>query len=236
MKLAICSDLHFDARTAGVSRFDDVARAFRIVADKAIENEVDVFACLGDAFDPDAGQEGYRALSIMGDCVSRLKRAGIESHFVAGNHDVFEQAVEPRTVLAPLRSMGAFVHETPGEIQIYSTKFLILPFTASWGAYDPRHEAEVFLKGLAKNERAIVFSHLNIEGIVPGSESEEYARGREVFFPSDVLCPLAKKHLLLSGHYHRRQVFKGIQVAGSLCRLTFGVDEEVEPGYLLIDF
>jgi DNA repair exonuclease SbcCD nuclease subunit len=82
----------------------------------------------------------------------------------------------------------------------------------------------------------IILSHLNIEGIEVGSESDKFARGRDVFLDLEALREVSKKRptIVLQGHYHKRQVLDNIYVVGSLCRLNFG-EQENQPGYQIVE-
>jgi hypothetical protein len=99
---------------------------------------------------------------------------------------------------------------------------LFFPFTARAKAYDPVRfvERTKLSNGCTK---VLVFGHLNVIGADDGSETEDFPRGREVVFPTDAL--LAKwgdRCLLFNGHYHRRQVVRGVRMPGALGRLGFG--------------
>jgi hypothetical protein len=73
-----------------------------------------------------------------------------------------------------------------------------------------------------------------VEGIASGSETEEMPRGRDVFWPIEAIKKVAPKALQLNGHYHTRQVFKGIHHCGSLARLTHA-EEGNTPAFSVYD-
>ena len=107
---------------------------------------------------------------------------------------------------------------------------LALPFTSRAHAYDP---AEAVRQN-GTDAPALVLGHLNIEGIEPGSETADFPRGREVFLPVPLIRERFPNATIACGHYHRRQVFQGVHIPGSLARLTFG-EEENEPGFLIAE-
>jgi hypothetical protein len=111
---------------------------------------------------------------------------------------------------------------------------IALPFTPFCRSYDPA----VFLREAAfvcRSPRVLIAGHLNLEGITPGSETLDMPRGRDVFFPiEEALATFGDRAILLNGHYHERQVYRGVQVVGSLERLGFG-ELRNEPGYLLVE-
>lgn len=87
------------------------------------------------------------------------------------------------------------------------------------------------------NADTIVISHLQIPGLIPGSESKEFARGSDHELPLADIALYLPKPVVFQGHYHRHQVFmkEGVQVTviGSMARLHFDEDTH-SPGYVLV--
>lgn len=236
MKIFACSDLHFDARTAGFARFDDVEAAFDQVVSTAIERQADLFLFCGDACDPELGLDVIRANQVLIKQAKRLGNAGIPFVAIAGNHDVVEDG-RGTTTLGPLaESQFGRVFETPGFMDRGDFVVLALPYPSRSFGYDPDKFVRDSSRYLVEMDAPIVVvSHLMHEGATPGDEKTDFPRGRDVFYPVDAVAALAKKTKLVSigGHYHRRQVLNGVQIVGSLVRLTFG-EEDHEPGYLAV--
>lgn len=110
---------------------------------------------------------------------------------------------------------------------------LMLPFTEPSEAYDPAEYVERTWDKSSEGGKVIVMTHLGISGVQPGEETKELPRGREVLYPTDLIAskrPIAQ----FAGHYHRRQVFKGIQIVGAPARFAFG-EAHNEPGFLVVD-
>ena len=198
----------------------------------AIDKRVDAYVFTGDLCDPDNGAGTIRAISLAVSMAMALARMSIPSYWLAGNHDVVEDG-SGLTTLAPLRALHSdYVHvlDKPGVHYLSSHQCLLaLPFTASSHGYDV---VEFVLDAMEKHPAwdMIILSHLALPGIMPGSETNDMPRGREVRLPLD----LAKRaKLTLNGHYHRRQVYEGVQVVGSLARLSFA-EESHEPGFLVV--
>jgi len=91
VRIVAISDLHLDVVTSGVPRFGEVEAALSRAVDHAIEHldprEGDFFACLGDVCDPDCGPVGFRVAAALIAAAQRLSREGIDSVWLAGNHD-----------------------------------------------------------------------------------------------------------------------------------------------------
>ncbi len=246
MKLLIFSDAHTDASTAGYSREEDIATALGEVVRAAAKEQVDLVLFLGDLCDPD-GARSHRAaaLGVLTACTLWFQH-GIRSRWLVGNHDVIEDGSGSNT----LAGIAAVEHATKGteiwgSIGVYSepqherilgVDLVALPFTPRSHAYDPVEFVEHHNLGEigANGRRVLVIAHLNIEGIAPGSETIDMPRGRTVFLPVKEIRKRWPNALVISGHYHQRQVFDGVVVVGSLERLTFG-EERNAPGWLIVD-
>lgn len=234
----VSSDWHLDRITQGVERFGEVRDAVKELVDFTIAQQLDAFVFLGDVCDPDAGACTWRISKFLVETARRLERVGIPTLWLAGNHDVIEDG-SGDTTLAPLKGLICSdqlvtVVEAPSAFALRNVPFspspmVCLPFAATSRAYDPATFIE-------KNAHCteLVLSHLNVKGCVPGEETYEMPRGKEVYLPE-----LPEGTFVLQGHYHKRQSFKhgGAQVVipGSLAKLSFS-EESHEPGGLLVEW
>lgn len=240
--LIVSSDWHLDAYTAGFSRHEDVKAAAMRVAGAALALAERVgalhvlFAFLGDLCDPDANRSP-RCIEVAVAVALLLRTAGIRSRWLVGNHDVIEDGSGTST-LAPLAALdpsGEVVRvlSEPAVEVINGKAFCWLPYVPRCLAYDP---VEFVHRAVAAAPQVqVVAGHLNVEGIVPGSETNDMGRGRDAWFPLSAVRELWPDALLLNGHYHRAQVDPaGVVIPGSLARLTFG-EQDNDPGYLEIE-
>lgn len=251
MRLLHCSDAHADWSTAGFRRYGDVERAMEQTVEAAIAEKCGFYLFTGDLADPDGGATTLRASALAVRCASRLREEGIESEWVVGNHDVSEDG-HGTSSLSPLWgiSMGERKTKLVGTLRVRDAKtapphvstvpanYLIaddtllvtLPYPSLARPYDP---AEVLAEYTRQwGGRVVVATHLQFAGIVPGEESREMARKRDVPFPWEVCRP---GWLVLGGHYHERQVWTApngvrVHIAGALARLTHG-EERNRPSY-----
>lgn len=238
MKYLFTSDWHLDHTTDGHARFDEVSAAVDHSVKVAIEEKVGLYVFAGDLSDPD-GFAVHRAQAKAAETAVRLKKAGIKSLFVAGNHDVVEDGFGT-TVLSPLAASElALVYEAPSVIQLPDDRLLIaLPFTPRSHMYEPaafvRQLGAKLPAKVRQSNRIVVVGHLGLAGINPGSETTEMPRGREVLWPLEELKKWFPKAVLVGGHYHKAQEYKGVNIIGSLARLTHG-EEKHEPSMLLLE-
>jgi DNA repair exonuclease SbcCD nuclease subunit len=241
MKIVNSSDWHLDSATAGFRRYDDVAGAVRATVEAAIDQKAEFYLFTGDAHDPDNGGDTYLYTRFIMQTAIYLADAGIQSIWMSGNHDTVESG-NGLTTLSPLRSIAESrayerfitLAEDPGYISLGGKALLCtLPFTSFDRPYDP---AEVIKNIPAGKLPVIVAGHLMIEGIEIGSETTDFPRGRDIFFPQQACDDLAKNRevMRIQGHYHKKQCFEGIYIPGSVARLTFG-EAEHSPGYQVIE-
>ena len=108
---------------------------------------------------------------------------------------------------------------------------LALPYSPV--PYDAEEALVSFLRESEGTHR-LVFTHLQLPGMHPGSESLEMARGRERAFPVARLRG-EKRLTVVAGHYHAGQRTQdGILVVGAMARNTFAEETNI-PGMLVID-
>ncbi len=234
MRILLTSDWHLDWVTHGVSRFEDLERAVEATVRHAVDTRCDAYGFCGDLCDPDSGSRVFRCAALAIDAALDLSDAEIPSFWLAGNHDVIEDGTGG-TTLAPLAALGSreiVVCEQPDVATVGGLVVALLPFTASSHAYD----AEECVRNLDNHQHVhMVVGHLSVPGVVPGEETADMPRGRDVVLPVDEIKRRLPRARIVQGHYHRRQVTKdGVIIVGSLARLTFN-EEGNDPGFLVLE-
>lgn len=248
MKLFIVSDVHADASTNGLDRFDEIRNALFVAVDAAIDeakrtspkNIAFVFA--GDLCDPDTTRS-FRAIGLAIEAAMCLSRFYIRSLWIAGNHDVIEND-RGSTVLEPLHHAASSstliaMAERPTIWRTGKMNVVALPYVARTNHYDPAAFIREDCHGLTEIDGyapPIIIGHLTVPSAERGSESEDFARGRDMIFPvGECRRRWGDRCVLANGHYHRKQITKdGVHIPGSLARLRHD-EEQHEPGYLVIE-
>ncbi len=214
MKVVVCGDLHADARTAGLPRFGDVDQALATAVNHAIDAKADYFIFGGDLCDPDAPNL-IRCMRLAQLAAAKLASYKIFSFWLAGNHDVLEDGYGTTTLDCLLGNYTVPV--TTPQISL-SGEIGLLPYTATRNAYDPVAVVNGWHAG--KRRPKLIVSHLMLEGISAGSETEDFPRGRDVFAPIDLIRQTWPDVVHVNAHYHERQTYRGVEIPGSLVRLT----------------
>ena len=231
--LIATSDWHLDASTAGVDRFSDTCMAIDASVEAAIQRKSDIYLMCGDLTDPNTAR-AHRAVTKAVEVQKRCHVNGIEPLFVAGNHDVIEDGTGFTTMSALTRTGFGSVFERPGMLQARCGLTVIaLPFTATSEEYDPAEFIRICAEH-APEGPVLIAGHLNLEGISAGSETKDMPRGRDVFWPLDAIAECFPNAMLVGGHYHAPQEYKGVHIIGSTARLRF--DEcDNENGFMEVE-
>ena len=244
MKAVVCGDAHGDWSTLGVPRFDEVARAMDFSVDVAIRERASFYVFTGDLAETE-GPGMLRTLQHAVYCAQRLWTSKVQSFWLTGNHDVIEDGLCTSN-LSPIRDVhGASLIDRPCVISVVDANgpsgggatrcctLAFLPFVPRSHGYDPA----AFVRGaysLSDDAPRLVAGHLMLEGIGPGSETRDMPRGRDVFLPLKTIRECWPQAVLVGGHYHEKQVYRGVHLPGSLARLT-KAEAHNEPSLLVVD-
>lgn len=252
MKILCTSDWHRDAFTAGLARAADVERSARATVELARRERCDGYVFLGDLADP--GPRALAASALAIELASELARAGVWSRWLVGNHDVVEDGSGSST-LSPLASACWRIRDEAGwkrdPCRVWSEAcaeyvgdpevlFLALPHSPRSRSYSPVEAVKELARGWSfecEHRIVLIFGHLTVPGIEPGSETREMPRGREVRYPVEAIRERwGDRAVMLNGHYHRayRRAESPVAVPGSLERLTRG-EARNEPGCLILE-
>lgn len=223
LEIVVSSDWHLDAVTAGAPRMDDVLANLEIVKSRSLRAKAHLF--LGDLADPDSAS-AHRCVEHAARFARVHAEAGVETHWLRGNHDGVEDG-ESSSTLSPIVGAFAakvFVHERPSVRELApGVVAVFLPFPMRSDAYDP----EAFIRDAAKQvdaPRVFVFGHLAVAGAALGSETHDMPRGRDVLFPTRAIREAwGERAVMLNGHYHAGQrTESGVFIPGAPERFTFG--------------
>jgi DNA repair exonuclease SbcCD nuclease subunit len=235
-RILVTGDWHADAVTAGVPREDDIRKALQEILAAVRRHSCDVVLFLGDLCNPDTPR-AWRASMLAVEFARELVELRASSIWLTGNHDVIEDGHGSHTLL-PLKAyaaeLDAVVCDEPRIVPIDGGHVLALPYVARSHGYDPAKEVEAAASMLGAGANVVVAGHLMLEGLAPGSEVTDFARGRDVFYPVDECRRLLPEAVMVNGHYHAPGTFRGVEMPGTLARLTRG-EIDNPPGYLVVE-
>jgi DNA repair exonuclease SbcCD nuclease subunit len=241
VRIAVFSDVHLDARTAGVARLPEIRDFIDGMVVAMRQEGVDAAICLGDLYDP-GGDDLAMATELAG-LVARVHGACGRSLWIAGNHDVHAGGL---TTLSPLATLAAVipelhVAERPRLVAFGDVLVLCLPHPGRDGTAfraEVQHVVDLAAAAAGAGAPIVVASHLSLLPAWRASESEELARGTDV--PMDVAEVMrCRPGLVLNGHYHAGQVVRDgaveIHIPGSPLRYRFDEREDGQKGFFIVD-
>lgn len=247
-KIVWFSDIHLGLRTSDIDRTEEIVQ----VSLKPIKHAVklkqkgfDVIVVVGgDVFDHNdpSDHQISQFIRILNPAV----KEGIKVYVLAGNHDSISNPSR-KSCLQFLKKMKGgyecvkvvddikcikwftgdighhyltfFPHITKAHIE--GTKF------KSTQAYIDYHADRIWNK-VGQGQHQTVFSHLNVRGLIPGSE-ENLLKRSEVWFPESMMVEREDNGLVpptvIQGHIHTKQKEKNMHVVGSPIFCDFGEKE-----------
>lgn len=253
MKAVILGDPHFGVgyslgKTDKIRRFNtrllDFASTFDYVIDYMISNEIGVLIITGDIFE-------YRRpkpceLSIFAEKIQRLEEHGIQTHIVAGNHDIIaDERTTTIDVLQKLKLPGTFVYSDVGSVICEdgenTMNFVFLPYrtrnildcSSNKEAIERvseriNYEVDKFSKG-----NKFLVGHFMFKQTMLGNLTLE-RNADEVVFPMGMFSDF---NGTIAGHIHQHQILQKeplVCYIGSMDRKDFG-ESEMNQYFLVVD-
>jgi DNA repair exonuclease SbcCD nuclease subunit len=204
MKIAIVTDIHFGARGDSKIFLDHQEKFFMEEFFPYIDkHNIKVVFDLGDTFD----RRKYINYLSLKRCkeffFEQLAKRGIEFHTLVGNHTTYY------TNTNEVNSMGLLLKEYPNfhlyehdatEVQIGSTKFLMLPWIT-------RTNYEQTMEMLTTSDANLVMGHLEMKGF-------EMMKGSLCTHGLDMKL-FKNFENVYSGHFHHPSRYRNIEYLGA---------------------
>ena len=207
---------------------------FQLAVDAALERKVDLFIQAGDLFDtPDP--RNVERVFVAGE-LARLRRAGVLTFAIAGNHDTPKQRLEqggspPQSVYASLGGLRLLDgSDRPTEtVELQGLRVAIGAQVWSptlTAGQDPLRDA----RWSPDADIRIFLFHYAVDGHLPPGANEPIVKHAS-------LANLGAAELIVAGHVHRQAVERvgplTVLVPGATEQMTFG--ERGEPGFWLVE-
>jgi DNA repair exonuclease SbcCD nuclease subunit len=207
---------------------------FQLAVEAALERKVDLFIQAGDLFDTPDPRNAERVF-VAGE-LDRLRRAGVLTFAIAGNHDTPKQRLEqggslPQSVYASLGGLRLLDGpDLPTEtVELHGLRVAIgaQPWSPMLTAdQDPLQNA----RWSPDADVRIFLFHRAIEGHLPPGANEPIVKRAS-------LAGLGSAELVVAGHVHQHTVERigplTVLVPGATEQMTFG--ERGEPGFWLVE-
>lgn len=252
MRIIWGSDFHLGLRTETVDRTPEIVRIITRMCKYAHKSKADAMVLGGDIFDKNNPSEGLIATFIM--LMNLMAKLDIPVYIIAGNHD---SVADPER-LSCLSFIKKLKNKYPNfhlieDIKCVKVKDTDLgPVHFTFYPHITRallstkkesvqklgtqkyidHMTDKIFKKIGLGGQNYVFSHLNVRGIIAGSE-ENLLKKSEVFLPhsiTDQFDPTSGyvKPIIIQGHIHKKQQLDNIHIVGSPLHCGFGEDDQVK--------
>lgn len=250
-KLVWFSDIHLGLKTSDIDRTDEIVDvSLQAVkhACKLKKEGHDVRLVIGGDIFQHNDPSDY-LISQFIKIINPAVTLGIQIDILVGNHDAIANP-KKKSCLESFKKMKGAYKCVKVVDDIVSRKW----FTADYGhvylTFFPHitkahidgtdykstqdyidKKANRIFKKIGEGQHQIVLSHLNVRGLIPGSE-ENLLKKSEVWFPESYLGDEHKAFigsvppLILQGHIHTRQRHQNMHVVGTQLFCDFGEKEK----------
>lgn len=238
------SDTHIGLLTEGIDRTDEIIDVMIQFANHCIKHKFNGVIIGGDIFDRNT-PDPYLIKRLM-KVLDMFRKVDMRVWIIVGNHDAVAKKGR--------KSCLDFLKETkfgyPNIDLISDIKcvriarseagdcyFTFLPHISkahidlkkykSVQDYINKKARSIHKKIGAKEIQHYVFSHLNVEGAIPGSE-EDMMKTSEIFLPPAFLKFNLNKWLptIVQAHHHQQQQIDNVHIVGSSIFVTAGEKEK----------
>lgn len=245
LKVGWISDCHLDLTTDGIDRNDEIESVMLYAARWAVDNGCKFFVFGGDIFDNTTPSD--EAIAIFIRVINVLHEAGIKIFVMDGNHE--KKSRGKPSCLHFIQDLKAYKN-----LYWYSDIRTIKVFDNTYFTFFPHvnkatipekfkspqeyvdYRADKIINKLDFTWQLVVFSHLNVRGVIPGTE-EHMLKKSEVFLPDHFHT---KNYLdkpfptVVNAHIHTAQKSGWVQIVGSPVYVSFG-EKEKEKYFACID-
>lgn len=223
MKIAIITDTHWGIRNDNVAFHDNSKRFLDdVFFPTLLRDGISTVLHLGDLVDRRKYINFVTAKRLREDFLEPLRDKKIDTHIIAGNHDVFFKNTNEINSLKELVSGNydnVTIYKDPTEVVFDKTKILLLP----WINNENREQSYDMIR---KTDAAIIGSHLELAGF-------EMFKG-SINSHGDDPKIFDRFEMVLTGHYHHRSTTGNIHYLGSHAEFTWS-DFDDPRGFHILD-
>lgn len=239
------SDFHIGLFTDELNRTREIIGVLMHIAKYAVKKKADFVVFGGDIFHNNTPSE--ELISQFIQVLNVLERKKIRTFVMVGNHDAIAKKGRSSCLsfirnISPVYSSVTLVDDIKTirfkKAEVGDVFFTFLPFmyqahiNKKWKSVQQyvnfkMKETQKKLSKLQTPPQWYVFSHLNVKGVIPGTE-EHMLKKVELVVPEFLseFTPFKVQPQIINGHIHTRQKVQNNQIVGSPIFVDFGEKEE----------
>lgn len=222
MKIGLITDTHYGVRNDAPIFYEYFKNSIELFLKALKEQEITHIIHLGDLFDRRKYLNFVTANRCREDFLQKLEDMQIETHIIAGNHDIYYKNTARINSLDEIignRYKYIKVYSNPEEITIGGHKILLLPWIT------PENEKESF-DAVNTTKANLVMAHLQLDGF-------EMHKGI-VSMDGYGTSPFSRFDLVCTGHFHHRSSRDNICYLGAFAQFIWS-DFSDARGFNILD-
>ena len=238
-KIGFISDLHIGLTTDNYDRTEEIIKVTLDFVKKCIRSKVDLVVFGGDIFHNNVPSEILITQFLR--VLNLLQKYNLKTYIMVGNHDAiastdrmscldFVKKLKYYPAINLISDIKCFKFCRTDIGDTYLTFYPHITKAHIEGTKYKRpqryidRKTEKIFKRVTEGVHHIVFSHLNVKGIIPGSE-DNLLKKSAVYLPDEIVnCEKSGyiSPLILQGHIHSKQVLDNVHIVGSPVFVSFG--------------
>jgi exonuclease SbcD len=243
IRVVFTSDTHLGLMTEDVSRTDEILSVMLHIAKHAVKTKADYLIIGGDVFDNNTPTDYLIACFIR--MLNILKKADIKVFVMPGNHDAIARQGR-RSCLEFIKKLSVgypnvrLIEDVTTikirkDFEAGAIYFTFLPFLNKSHIPDGFKSVQQYVdlkartvsKKIKELDQHVVFSHLGIEGAIPGSEAGSLKKVETIVPKVFTQMRLGRNYpTVVQAHIHSKQEIKNVRIVGSPVFNDFGEKEE----------
>jgi len=234
-KIGFISDLHLGLTTNDLDRTNEIISVCFDFVKYVVKNKLNYVVFGGDIFHNNNPSEFLIGQFLR--VLNLLQKYNKKTYIIVGNHDAITSEsrkscldfINKLTFYPDIKLISDIKCFKIFDTDIGKIYFTFIPHITKAHLEDSKYnttqkyidgKAKSVLKKVNSGNHNIVFSHLNVKGVIPSIENN-FLKKSSVFLP-EIFLDGIDLPVIIQGHIHSKNVVDNINIVGSPIYVTFG--------------